>query len=253
MEENSQKTGKKTDSFDVSTNDSFSPVNGEIISTDFDINAKSFDSNISTSFERVIKDISFFNKPCNFVLGVGNLRQLPETAYPEVAFWGRSNVGKSSLINALLNKKKLVKVSNTPGRTREINYFSLNDELYLVDLPGYGYAKVSKDLKDIWNKLVVKYLQNAKHLKRIYLLIDSRVGFKEIDFAIMDFLNYYGRSYQIVLTKSDKINKIEMTELTANIAKIIVKHPACHPDFIVSSSSKKLGLDEIKQSILNVM
>lgn len=199
------------------------------------------------------KDITFFNKPCNFVLGVANLKQLPETGFPEVAFWGRSNVGKSSLINALLNKKRLVKVSNTPGRTREINYFSLNDELYLVDLPGYGYAKVSKDLKEIWNKLVVKYLQNAKHLKRIYLLIDSRIGFKEIDLAIMDFLNYYGRSYQIVLTKLDKINKSELQELSKKIAEIIIKHPACHPEFIISSSSKRLGLDEIKQSILNIM
>lgn len=199
------------------------------------------------------KDLTFFNKTCNFVLGVANLKQLPETGYPEVAFWGRSNVGKSSLINALLNTKRLVKVSNTPGRTREINYFSLNDEIYLVDLPGYGYARVSKDLKEIWNKLVVKYLQNAKHLKRIYLLIDSRIGFKEIDFAIMDFLNYYGRSYQIVLTKSDKITKTELQEISKTIAEIIVKNPACHPEFISSSSSKRLGLDEIKQSVLNIM
>ncbi len=203
--------------------------------------------------EYIKKDISFFNKPCNFVLGVGNLKQLPEVGYPEVAFWGRSNVGKSSLINALLNKKKLVKVSNTPGRTREVNFFLLNDELHLVDLPGYGYAKVSKDLKEIWNKLVIKYLQNAKYLRRIYLLIDSRVGFKEIDFAIMDFLNYYGRSYQIVLTKSDKINKTKLQELVTDISKIIIKHPACYPEFIISSSSKKIGLDNLKHSILSIM
>ncbi|MDR0484314.1 MAG: ribosome biogenesis GTP-binding protein YihA/YsxC [Alphaproteobacteria bacterium] len=205
------------------------------------------------SQEVLKKDLSFFRKQCNFVLGVAHLKQLPQTGLPEVAFWGRSNVGKSSLINALLNRKKLVKVSQHPGKTKEINYFSLNEELYFVDLPGYGYAKVSHSVKDLWNDLVVEYLQKAKNLRRIFLLIDAKVGFKEIDFHIMDFLDYYGRSYQIVLTKTDKINKFVLNEVSQSVVKTIETRPACYPEFILSSSQTKEGMESLQLAILNIL
>ncbi|MDR2008275.1 MAG: ribosome biogenesis GTP-binding protein YihA/YsxC [Alphaproteobacteria bacterium] len=199
------------------------------------------------------KDLNFFRKQCNFVLGVASLKQLPQTNLPEVAFWGRSNVGKSSLINCLLNRKSLVKVSSTPGKTKEINFFSLNEELYLVDLPGYGYARVSKNIKELWNDLVVDYLIKAKNLRRVYLLIDAKVGFKEIDFNIMDFLDYYGRSYQIVFTKVDKINKYVLADLKSQVESMLGIRPACYPEFIFSSTSTRDGMNELGKSILNIL
>ncbi|MCL2567416.1 MAG: ribosome biogenesis GTP-binding protein YihA/YsxC [Alphaproteobacteria bacterium] len=199
------------------------------------------------------KDLSLFRKKCNFVLGVASLKQLPQTNLPEVAFWGRSNVGKSSLINSLLNRKNLVKVSSTPGKTKEINYFSLNEELYLVDLPGYGYAKVSKNIKELWNDLVVEYLIKAKNLRRVFLLIDAKVGFKEIDFNIMDFLDYYGRSYQIVWTKVDKINKFMLADLKQHVKNTVESRPACYPEFIFSSSATAEGMESLQSAILNIL
>jgi GTP-binding protein len=207
-------------------------------------------------------DLSIFRKEAKFMYGVANMSQMPLTYCPEIAFWGRSNVGKSSIINSLLHRTKLVKVSKTPGRTREINFFSLLDTFYFVDLPGYGYAKVSKDKKALWNETVIEYLRLSKNLKRVYLLIDSRVGFKEIDFNIMDFLNYYGRSYQIIFTKVDKINREQQVLLCEEVQRIVAKNGACFPEAIMTSSVKKdktsildetIGMLNLKQAILSLV
>jgi GTP-binding protein len=169
---------------------------------------------------------------------------------PEIAFWGRSNVGKSSLINSLLNRKKLVKVSNTPGRTREINFFNLNEELYVVDLPGYGYARISQNKRALWNQVVVDYLIKGARLRRIYLLIDARVGFKEIDFEIMDFLNDIGKSYQIVFTKIDKSGVKNLQNLKEQATELAKKNPACFPEVLCSSSKDKQGIKDLQNSII---
>ncbi len=198
-------------------------------------------------------DLNIFNHNISFVMGVTDMKYAPDVGYPEIGFWGRSNVGKSSLINAIFNRKKLVKVSNTPGRTREVNYFNLADRLHFVDLPGYGYAKVAKHTKALWSDLVVDYVKSSKNLRRIYLLIDSRVGLKKIDLEIMSFLNHYGRSYQIIITKTDKVKASELDIVAKNIAIEIALNPACYPHFICTSSKNKIGIDEIKVSILNFL
>lgn len=195
-----------------------------------------------------------FNKECTFVMGVASLSQLPQGNIPEFAFWGRSNVGKSSLINALINRKNFVRVSNTPGRTRELNYFTIQDYFYLVDLPGYGYAKVAKTLKIEWNKLVLGYIEKSFNLKRIFLLIDAKVGFKTLDLEIMQFLNYYGRSYQLVFTKTDKIKAYQLQELQEYTKEqIIPKNPACFSQIITTSSKEKVGIEEIKKAIVELL
>ncbi|MFL1780403.1 YihA family GTP-binding protein YsxC/EngB [Candidatus Hepatincolaceae symbiont of Richtersius coronifer] len=196
------------------------------------------------------EDLKSFQRDCTFALGVGKIQQLPTNGLIEVAFWGRSNVGKSSLVNALVNRKNLVRVSNTPGRTKELNFFNLDQKLYIVDLPGYGYAKVSKSQKALWNDLVISYFQTAKNLKRTYLLIDSKVGFKTIDLEIIDFLNYYGRSYQIVLTKADKIAKKNLLPLQEQVKELINKNPACFPFYIITSGRTKDGILELQKAIL---
>ena len=147
-----------------------------------------------------------FKKKCSFVLSVANLKQLPDGDRVEVAFAGRSNVGKSSLLNALFGQKKLAKTSSTPGRTQQLNYFNLDDKIYLVDLPGYGFAKAPKDIVKNWQQLINAYLVGRATLRRVFLLIDSRHGIKKIDEEIMDMLDKAAVTYQIVLTKADKVS-----------------------------------------------
>ena len=157
---------------------------------------------------RLKAGVELFNKRCDFVLSVANLNQLPHDDRVEIAFAGRSNVGKSSLINALFGQKKLAKTSATPGRTQQLNYFNLNDKLYVVDLPGYGFAKAPKDIVKSWQKLINTYLVGRASLRRVFLLIDSRHGVKKIDEEIMDMLDKAAVTYQIVLTKIDKISAV---------------------------------------------
>lgn len=183
------------------------------------------------------------------MLGVVKLETLPDPTVPEVAFAGRSNVGKSSLLNALTGRKTLARTSNTPGRTRELNFFALTDGLRLVDLPGYGYAKVSKTESAAWTRLLKAYLAGRPNLKRILLLIDSRHGLKPSDTEMMDLFDEAAVVYQIVLTKSDKLPKGKAEDVAQKVAKAIARRPAAHPQVLLTSSEKKLGIDELRADI----
>lgn len=194
-----------------------------------------------------------FRKPCNFVLSVANLKQLPEDRYMEVAFAGRSNVGKSSLINALFGQKKLAKTSSTPGRTQQLNYFNLDDKIYLVDLPGYGFAKAPKEIVKNWQQLINTYLVGRASLRRVFLLIDSRHGIKKNDEDVMDMLDKAAVTYQIVLTKIDKISTKEIERILADTNRKITKHTAAHISVLKTSSEKNLFLDELKAEIADLL
>ena len=190
-----------------------------------------------------------FSKECRFVAGAMYEHQLPEPTLPEVAFAGRSNVGKSSIINTLLFRKKLVKTSSNPGHTKQVNIFNLQDKINLVDLPGYGYAKASKSEMYRWSELIQDYLKGRSSLQRVILLIDSRRGIKKLDIEIMNFLDKMGLSYQIVFTKIDKIKKYELNKNYKIAHEITKKHPACYPNIYLTSSLKETGLEYIRTNI----
>lgn len=194
---------------------------------------------------------SFFKKPVNFVRGVTKYDDLPETNLPEFVFAGKSNVGKSSLINAVLDNKKIARTSNTPGRTQQINFFSIDDIIMLVDMPGYGYAKVAKTLKKEWSGLMFDYFRGRPNLRKVFILVDSRRGLKEHDIELMNLLDECGISYFIVLTKQDKIKQAEIDALNDKMLKQIKKHPACFPNPIWTSSEKKQGIEEVRKIILD--
>ncbi len=170
----------------------------------------------------------------------------------EIAFAGRSNVGKSSLINALTGRKSLAKTSNTPGRTQQLNYFNLADCLFLVDLPGYGFAKAPESMVKKWQKTIFAYLQGRVNLKRVFLLIDSRHGIKKVDRDIMEMLDKAAVTYQIILTKSDKISAAELEKVLAQTQAETAKHAAAYVDVIVTSSEKGFGIDELRAEIARI-
>lgn len=203
--------------------------------------------------ERLAHGRELFNKKCDFVLSVANLNQLPDGDRVEVAFAGRSNVGKSSLINALFGQKKLAKTSSTPGRTQQLNYFNLDDKLYLVDLPGYGFAKAPKDIVKNWQKLINSYLVGRATLRRVFLLIDSRHGIKKIDEEIMEMLDKAAVTYQIVLTKIDKISTKELEKVLTATDRIVREHTAAHVTILKTSSEKNLFLDELKAETADLL
>lgn len=193
-----------------------------------------------------------FLRPCNFMLSVARLEQLPEADLDEIAFAGRSNVGKSSLINALFNQKKLAKTSSTPGRTQQLNFFNFDSKLYLVDLPGYGYARAPEKTVKQWQAVLKTYLRGRPNLRRVFLLIDSRHGIKAEDSEIMKLLDVSAVPYQIVLTKTDKISATELGKTIESTVQEIAKHAAAMPDIISTSSEKKIGLDILKAEICSL-
>ena len=203
-----------------------------------------------------------FGHPWIFIRGVPSMKFLPPEGPFEVAFAGRSNVGKSSLINALVGQKGLARTSNTPGRTQELNYFVPDGysgegtdlpPMALVDMPGYGYAQAPKAQVDAWTKLVFEYLRGRATLKRVYVLIDSRHGLKSNDDEVLSLLDKAAVSYQIVLTKTDKIKAGAVPHLVADTLKKIRKRPAACPAVIATSSEKGAGLEELRTAILTTI
>lgn len=190
-----------------------------------------------------------FAGECQFVAGAATEAQIPSLPLPEVAFVGRSNVGKSSLINALTGRKTLARVSGTPGCTRQINFFSLRETLMLVDLPGYGYAKVSRSEVSGWSRMILNYLKGRANLKRICLLIDSRRGLLEKDEKLMDILDEAAISYQIILTKADKLAKANSQKLIDQVKAAGKRHTALFPDVMLTSSEKKTGIEELRAQL----
>ncbi|MET0181431.1 MAG: ribosome biogenesis GTP-binding protein YihA/YsxC [Caulobacterales bacterium] len=190
-----------------------------------------------------------FAGPVTFERGVAQLDGLPAADLPEIAFAGRSNVGKSSLVNALTGRKTLARASAEPGRTRELNFFNLGDRLRLVDLPGYGYAKASKTEIARWNAVMRDYLRGRAPLKRVILLIDARHGAKANDLAVMEALDKAAVVYQAVLTKSDKLKAAEVDQRVAETEAVLAKRPAAHPAVIATSSEKGLGIAELRADI----
>jgi len=184
-------------------------------------------------------------------LGV-SLENLPPPGPPEICFAGRSNVGKSSLINALTNRNGLARASNTPGRTRELNYFNVDDRLRIVDLPGYGYARASKTDIAKWTQLTRAFLRGRAPLRRVFILIDSRHGIKPTDLELMDMLDEAAVTYQLIFTKVDKIKPPQVNKGIMKAAKVIKKRPAAFPEIIATSSVKKDGLDILKAEIASL-
>ena len=191
-----------------------------------------------------------FAGPCDFVKGVVALDGLPPADRIEVCFAGRSNVGKSSLINALTGRKSLARASNTPGRTQEINYFDLGGRLYLVDLPGYGYAEAPRAVVAQWQALLRAYLSGRPTLRRAFVLIDARHGVKPVDAEIMALLDTAAVSYQAVLTKADKPRGGVLADVIADVQAALKKRPAAHPEVLVTSSETGAGLAELRAAIL---
>ena len=195
-----------------------------------------------------------FTLAWDFARGTPDLEHLPPDDRPEIAFAGRSNVGKSSLINAVVGHKKMARASNTPGRTQELNFFTLpSDALYLVDMPGYGFAEAPKHIIKRWNGVLRGYLAGRRSLLRVFVLIDARHGLKSGDDEIMALLDTAAVSYQIILTKADKISRTALEKVVAETSAALSKHPAAYPELIATSAEKGLGIDELRAAIASLI
>lgn len=205
------------------------------------------------SQEQIQAGEDLFKTPTTFMLGVAKLEQLPLSELGEVAFAGRSNVGKSSLINAITAQKGLAKTSNTPGRTQQLNYFNVADKILLVDLPGYGYAQAPESMVKQWQKLILTYLQGRVNLKRVFVLIDSRHGIKKVDKEIMDMLDKAAVTYQIVLTKTDKVSATALNRIIKETEAEISKHAAAYVKVLATSSEKNINIDAVRAEIASLI
>ena len=196
---------------------------------------------------------ALFSEKPEFVLGVVDVNQLPSKRLPEFAFAGRSNVGKSSLINAVTGCPKLARASNTPGRTQEVNFFEQKNKFFIVDLPGYGFAKAPDDKVQVWTRLIHDYLRGRQQLRRVFLLIDIRHGIKTVDENIMKMLDKAAVSYQIVLTKADKVFPPAVQQMRDTVSKIGAGHVACYPEVLVTSADKKTNIDLLRAEFVKVL
>ncbi len=193
-----------------------------------------------------------FAQGVSFARGVRTVEDLPTLHLPEIAFSGRSNVGKSSLINALTGKE-IARASNTPGRTQELNFFNVGEKFFLVDLPGYGYASAPRKTVQTWTQLIHAYLRGRQQLKRVFLLVDARHGLKQVDLNIMKMLDTSAVSYQIILTKADKVKKSELDEVFQKTMSEGKKHVACYPEMILTSSENGQGIADVRGEVYKVL
>jgi GTP-binding protein len=190
-----------------------------------------------------------FAGPCDFTAGAANPASLPAASSVEVAFAGRSNVGKSSLVNALTGRKTLARVSRTPGRTQQINFFSLAGKLMLVDLPGYGFARAPKGRIAAWSDLIVRYLRGRATLRRVLVLVDSRHGLKDSDRALFDMLDEAAVNYQVVLTKIDSLKTDDATARARAVASELARHVAAHPEVLATSAETGAGIPRLRAEL----
>jgi GTP-binding protein len=193
-----------------------------------------------------------FAGECKFFYAAQRLDQLPPSEGPEIAFAGRSNVGKSSLINALTGQKALARASSQPGRTKQLNFFNLGGRLVLVDMPGYGYAQAAKEVKEDWQGLMFEFLRGRPSLRRVVLLLDARIELKESDLAVMGLLDRAAVTYQLVLTKSDSVKPTALAKKQEEVAAMARKHPAAHMDMITTSSESGLGIPELRAALASL-
>jgi len=190
-----------------------------------------------------------FARPCRFVIAAARLDQVPDDALPEIAFAGRSNVGKSSLVNALTGRRTLAKTSTTPGRTQQLVFFDLDGRLMMADLPGYGFAKAPKAMVDAWTRLVDAYLRGRPPLRRVLLLVDARHGLKDVDLRIMSMLDKAAVSYQVVLTKADKVRAGELVTVERRTAADVAAHNAAHPEVLTTSARDGTGIPALRAAL----
>ncbi|GBR04149.1 ribosome biogenesis GTP-binding protein YihA/YsxC [Acetobacter oeni] len=211
--------------------------------------SKSFESSLELSPEQIEAGRLLFAGPCDFFHGAQQLEQLPDPGEPEVAFAGRSNVGKSSLINAVTGRRSLARASSEPGRTKQLNFFNLANKLVLVDMPGYGFAKAARAVKEDWQEMMFSYLRGRPNLRRVILLLDSRIETKASDREVMELFDLAAINFQVVLTKCDSVKPRAEKARYQNVMEEVGRHPAAHPVVIPTSSETGRGIPELRAEL----